>query len=70
MIDKANGVQMDFDAKNRFTGLAFIAFKNAGDYELALRINLSSVSKWVNVQEHQPFKTNKMYLFFIIQKAY
>lgn len=70
MIDKANGVQMELDAKNRFTGLAYIAFKNARDYELALRIDLSSVSKWVIVQEHHPFKTYKMYLFFIISKAH
>lgn len=43
-IDRLNGVQMERDGKNRFSGTAIVAFKHSEDYEMAIKTDLSPVS--------------------------
>lgn len=38
-------IKMQMNEKNKFTGLACVAFENEEDFELAVRIDLSDVSK-------------------------
>lgn len=46
-IDRRNGIQMERDVKNRFSGTAIVAFKNAEDYGMAIKTDLQSVSPLV-----------------------
>lgn len=43
-IDRLNGVQMELDRKNRFSGTAILAFKHSEDYEKAIKIKLLSIN--------------------------
>lgn len=44
-IDNSNGVQMERDDKGRFNGTAILAFKYVEDFEIAIKTDLSSISK-------------------------
>lgn len=46
-VDKTIGIKMDRDYRGRFTGVAFIAFNNPEDFEMALNSDLSAVNRCV-----------------------
>lgn len=44
-IDRKNGIQIERDDKNRFTGVAYVAFNDPEDLKIALKTDFTSVNQ-------------------------
>ncbi|XP_055326666.1 G-rich sequence factor 1-like isoform X2 [Sitodiplosis mosellana] len=48
-IDRRNGIQLEYHSKGRNTGTAFVEIKNAADFDMAMKANLTDTNRYLKV---------------------